>query len=94
MELQLTGKFVKVVKTDVLTLKRILIIPSNLRLNICRCFHVLASFHFTTCEAERDCYHQKVKVWYSSGVVKLLKDSDLTKLGNLKKILEMLGFDG
>ena len=42
---------------------------------------------------ELDYYHQKVNVRVASGVAKRLKTYDLSKIGNLKKILEMLGFD-
>ena len=38
--------------------------------------------------------HQKVNVRVASRVGKRLKIQDLRKLRNIKKILEMLGFDG
>ena len=66
----------------------------NLGQNICRLFHNLAQFLFTKSETELDHYHQKVNVRVASRVAKRLKTWDLRKLGNFKKILEMLGFDG
>ena len=39
-------------------------------------------------------YHQKVNVRVASRVAERLKTWDLRKLGNFKKIPEMLGFDG
>ena len=66
----------------------------NLEQNIWRLFHFLAEFFFTTNETELGYYHQKVNVQDASRVVERLKTSDLKKLGNFKKIPEMLGFDG
>ena len=39
---------------------------ANLGQNICRLFHVLAQFLFTTSETELDYYHQRVNVWVAS----------------------------
>ena len=61
----------------------------NLGQNICSFFHVLAQFLFTTSETEIDYYHQKVNV-----VAERLRTYDRRELGNFKKILLMLGFDG
>ena len=57
---------------------------------ICRLFHVLASFFFTTTETELDYYRQKVNVR-----VACLKSYWTTyrKLGNFKKIFNMLWID-
>ena len=60
----------------------------------CRVFHVLEQFLYPTSETELDYYHQKVNVWVASRVVKRLKTNFLWKLGNFKKILEMVEFDG
>ena len=60
----------------------------NLGQNICRLFHFLGHFPFTTSETQLDYYHQKVNVWVASRVAKRLK-----KWGNFKKIPGMLGFD-
>ena len=38
--------------------------------------------------------HQKVNITVLEGVAKRLKTQDLKKLGNLKKITKVLGFDG
>ena len=65
----------------------------NLGENIQRLFHFFAQFFFITSAMELDYYHQKVNVRVASGVAKRLKTYDLSKIGNLKKILEMLGFD-
>ena len=51
--------------------------------NICRLFHFLAKFVFTTSETELDYYHQKVNGW----VAERLKTYDL------RKIPEMFGFN-
>ena len=61
----------------------------NLAQPICRLFHFLEQFFFTTSETELSYYHQKVSVW----VAERLKNKDLRKLKNFKKISEMLGFD-
>ena len=57
----------------------------NLGQNICRLFHFLAQFVFTTSETELNYYHHRVNVQ--------VETYDLRKLGNFKKIPEMLGFD-
>ena len=57
-------------------------------------FIFLAQFVFTASELELNYYHQKVHVRVASRVAERLKTRDLTKLGNFKKISEMLGFDG
>ena len=41
--------------------------------NICRFFHFLEQFVFTTSETELDSYHQKVSVRVDSRVAKRLK---------------------
>ena len=73
------------------------LIFSNLAYNLgqkfCSLFHVLAQFLFTTSETELDNYHQKLNVKFASRVVGRLKTEGLRKLGNFKKIPEMLGFD-
>ena len=61
----------------------------NLGQNICKLFHFLEQFFFTTSETKLDYYHHKVSVRVASRVPELLK-----KLGNFKKIPEMLAFDG
>ena len=66
----------------------------NLGQNIQILFHFLVEFVFTTSEKELDYYHQKVNVRIASGVAERLKTQDFRKLGNFKKITEMLGFDG
>ena len=66
----------------------------NLEQNIWRFLHFLAEFFFTTSETELGYYHQKVNVRDVSRVTERLKTSDLRKLGNFKKIHEILGFDG
>ena len=66
----------------------------NLGQNICGLFHFLSQLVFTTREAKLDCYHQKVNIQVASRVAERLKTCDLRKLGNFKKIPEMLGFDG
>ena len=45
----------------------------NLRQNICRLFHFLAQFVFTTSERELDYYHEKVHVGVASQVAERLK---------------------
>ena len=62
----------------------------NLGQNICS---FLAQFAFTTTETELEYYYQKVNVRVAVRVTERLKTWDLKKLWNLKKILEMLGFD-
>ena len=62
--------------------------------NIWRLFHFSAQFFFTTSETELGYYHQKVNVRVASRVAERLKTYDLRKLGNFKKIPEMLEFDG
>ena len=72
---------------------KVVVIAYNLEQNICRLFHVLAQFLFATSETEPDYYHQKENVsGVASGVAERLKT--LRKLGNFKKIPEMLRFDG
>ena len=44
----------------------------NLGQNICRLFHFLAQFIFTTSEIKLDYYHQKVNVQIASRVAKQL----------------------
>ena len=55
--------------------------------NIWKLFHFLAQFFLTASETEIGHYHQKVNVRVASRVAE-------RKLGNFKKIPEMLGFDG
>ena len=45
----------------------------NLGQNICRLFHFLAQFFFTTSETELDYYHQKVSARVTSRVAERLK---------------------
>ena len=66
----------------------------NLGPNICRLFHFLARFLFTTSDTELDYYHNKTSVRVASRVSERLKPLDLRKFGNFKKIPEMLGFEG
>ena len=66
----------------------------NLGQNICRRFHFLARFLFTTNDTELDYYHKKKSVRVASRVPERGKPSDLRKFGNFKEISEMLGFDG
>ena len=54
----------------------------------------LAQFVFTTSKTELDYHHQKVNVRVTSRVAERLKTKNLRKLGNFKKIPEILGFDG
>ena len=61
----------------------------NLGQNICRPFHVFAQFLLTTSESELDYYHQKMNVRVATRDVERPRE-----LGNLKKMPEMLGFDG
>ena len=63
----------------------------QLRKNICKFFHILAQFSFSTSEKELAYYHQRVNVRVASRVAKHLKTWDLTKLANCKKILKILG---
>ena len=65
----------------------------NLGQNICR-LHFLAQFVLITSETELNYYHQKVNVRVASRVAERLKTKYLRKLGNFKKIPQMLGFDG
>ena len=55
----------------------------NLAQNICRLFHFLAQFLFTTSKAELDYYHQKINVRVTSQVAE-----------RFRKIPEIFGFDG
>ena len=66
----------------------------NLGQNICRLFHFLARFLFTTSDTELDYYHNKTSARVASRVPQRFKASDLRKFGNFKKIPEMLGFEG
>ena len=66
----------------------------NLGQNICRLFHFLARFLFTTSDTELDYYQNKTSVRVASGVPERLKPSDLRKFENFKKISELLGFEG
>ena len=63
----------------------------NLGQSICRLFHALAQFLFTTNKTELDFYHQKLNVRVASRVAERLR---LSKLENFKKIPEMFWFDG
>ena len=65
----------------------------NLGQKNCRFFYILAQFLFATSETELDYYPQKVNVRVTSRVAKQLKTKDLRKLGNFKKISEVLGSD-
>ena len=56
--------------------------------NICRLFHFLAQFVFSTIETELNYYHQKVNVKVASRVAERLK------LGSFKKIPEMFEVNG
>ena len=58
--------------------------------NICRLSHFLAQFVFITSETELDYYHHRVNVRVASRVAERLKSWDLRKLGNFRKIAEML----
>ena len=49
------------------------IIDYNLGQNICRLFHFLAQFVFTTSETEVDYYHQKVNLRVASRVAERLR---------------------
>ena len=69
-------------------------IESNVGQNNSRFLHLFAQFPFNTSEYELDHYHQKVNAQVALWVVELLKTEDLIKLGNFKKIPEMIGFDG
>ena len=66
-----------------------LVFSYNLVRNIYILFHVLAQFLFTTSETELGYYPQNVDVWAAERITTW----DLLKLGNLKKVLEMFGFD-
>ena len=55
---------------------------------------ILAQFVFTASETELDYYHQKKNIRVASRVPERLKTYNLRKLGDLKRIPEMLGFDG
>ena len=66
----------------------------NLGQSICRLFHVIAQFVFTTSEAELDYYKQTVNSGVALRVAEQPKTWDLRKLGNFKKIPEMLWTDG
>ena len=57
-------------------------------------FHFLAQFLITTSKAELDYCQLKLNAQVAEWVAERLKTYDLRKLGNFKKILEMLGFDG
>ena len=63
----------------------------NLRQNICRLFHVLAQVLFTTSEMRLDFIMTKRNYELSQELMNYLK---LRKLGNYKKISEMLRYDG
>ena len=49
---------------------------------VCRLFHILAEFPFTTCGRGIDYYHKRVNVWAASRADKKLKTWDPWKLGN------------
>ena len=68
----------------------------NLGQNTYRLFHFLAQFVFPTSKTELDYCHHWVNARVASRVAERLKErlKDLRKLGNCKKIPEMLGFDG
>ena len=61
--------------------------------SICRLFHVLVQFFFTTSKSELHYYHQRVNVQVASRVLERRKTQDLRKLRNFKKISEKLGTD-
>ena len=58
----------------------------TITINLCRLFHFLAQFLFTTSDTELDYYHKKNSVGVASRVSEQLKPSDLRKLGSLKGI--------
>ena len=62
--------------------------------NLCRLFHILAQFPFTTSKSELDYYHQKVNVRVGLRVAEQRKTYDLKKQGYFKEIPEMLGIEG
>ena len=66
-------------------------VACNLGQNICRLFHFLAQFLFTTSETEPDYYHQKVNAYELLNDLRL---KDPRKFENFKKNPEMLEFDG
>ena len=65
----------------------------NLGQNICRLFHFLAQFLFTTSETKLDYYYQKMNGRVASRVAEKLKTYDLRKLVSFNKIPEMFGFN-
>ena len=62
----------------------------NLGQNHRRLFCFLAQFVFTTSETGLDYFHQKMNVWVASRVANQLTTRNLRKLGDFKKISEML----
>ena len=62
----------------------------NLGQNICRLFHFLARFLFTTSDTELDHYHKKKSV----RVHEFPNDLSPKIFGNFKEIPEMFGFEG
>ena len=52
---------------------------NNLGQNICRLFHFLAKFFFTTNETELDYYHQKLNVRVASRVSERLKNQEISR---------------
>ena len=56
-------------------------------------FYVFEQFLFNTSETELNYYHQKVTMWVVWRVAEGFKTKDLRKLGNIKKILDILRVD-
>ena len=54
---------------------------------ICRHFHVLVQFPFTTSETDLDYYQKKVNVRVASRVAERFKTEYLRKSGNFEKIM-------
>ena len=66
----------------------------NLKKNICRFFHFLVQFLFTTSETELDFHYEAMNTHVASLFSKPFRHQDLWKLENFKKITKMIGFDG
>ena len=62
----------------------------TITINLCRLFHFLARFLFTTSDTELDYYHNKKSLRIFSRVPQRLKPSDLRKFGNSRKSLKCL----
>ena len=62
--------------------------------NIQRMFHVLEQLPFNTSETELDYYHHKVSVRFTLRAVGQLETWVRGKVGNFKKIPEMLVIEG